>query len=128
MSTVVLGEVGTQVELQLTYGAAFSGYQLGITLADGTAVDLTGATFTAPVWRKSCPFDPLAAFSAVSSAPSSGLVVLSMPKETVLFLGQLDGACVDPVRLEWALFLAASSSDVRRVFYGPLTLFLGAKP
>lgn len=128
---ITLGELGQRMLLQLVYGASYGPYRLGVTLADGTPVDLTGQTLRAEAWRKGDRFAKLLDLVAVPVAGTDGLFDLSASPAAVARLAVSEAACRkrDPLELEWALYKSdGAGSVVSRVFYGVLELYLGATP
>lgn len=122
----VLGEVGKRVELRMAYGAAFGPERLTVALADGTLVDLTGATFRADLWRPGDPLNTIEHLDAVLDAPEG--VLISLPANRLSALAALDSCKKDPLKLEWALYVTLPAGSAQRTHYGPVAVYLGATP
>ncbi len=132
MANVILGELGSVVELDLVYGASFGPYALAVQ-RDGVPVDLTDGTLTARLWRPREPFSPVAQLEVVVVDPAAGEIELYLSQLRVAALAMIDGGKKDPLLLEWSLVLSpyqapGELSSHKRVYYGPVRVTLGARP
>lgn len=128
MADTVLGGVGKRVELRMALGAGFGPERLTVALADGTADDLTGATFRAALWRPGEPVHALEVFAVAPAVLAEGTIDLSLSQEALSVLAALDGCKKDPLRLEWGLFVTQAGGLPQRTHYGPVLVYLGAQP
>lgn len=142
-----LGDVGTRYSLFMVNGTAYGPYRMSIALPDSTPVNLTGATLDARVWHPSDPYTALESLatdvvSAVGGTFDLSLDPTKLGKLAALNKGMRNLSLTDlaplaalalpqrdPVALEWALYLTPPSGlGGRRVFYGPVLIYIGAKP
>jgi hypothetical protein len=128
MAELLLGQIGTRATLQMALGAAFGPVRLTVALADGTPVDLTGAGYTASLWRPGDPLNVLEQLEVAEADPEAGTVDVSLSATKISQLAALDQCKKDPLRLEWALYVALAVGSPQRTHYGPVLVYLGAQP